>query len=89
VLDGRLLLRKKICVDLVTFAFFVWIEILATTACQCEKRSDDSAHTDIVIPVVPPSVPQSFDAVEKVIEAGSLQTRRKNDAIRSPIHDRR
>jgi DNA invertase Pin-like site-specific DNA recombinase len=29
------------------------------------------------------------DAVEKVIGAGSLQTRRKNDVIRSPIHDRR
>jgi hypothetical protein len=34
-------------------------------------------------------VPQPDDAVEKVIGAGSFQTRRKNDAIRSPIHDRR
>jgi hypothetical protein len=35
------------------------------------------------------SLPKPFDAVEKVIGAGSLQTRRKNDAIRSPIHDPR
>src|SRR5215469_6045239 len=35
------------------------------------------------------SVPKGLDAVEKVIGVGSLQTRRKNDAIRSPIHDRR
>jgi hypothetical protein len=35
------------------------------------------------------TVRNPYDAVEKVIGAGSLQISRKNDAIRSPISDRR
>jgi hypothetical protein len=55
---------------------------------RASGASFPKGRNDPYIKVRDGPVPKGNDAVEKVIGAGSLQIRRKNDAIRSPISDR-